>query len=175
MAAGAIYKKSARISVGGTALPIKRVATTRPSGNTKLSGRPWSRASSRTCSSRACVPSCHTYTALVVDTVGARPSSSYMRECWVLRRRKARWYRRGVRRVSGGRSARAWMWGQGRRVGVGSRTSASTRRRLSGSGVGQANVGIGVRVATQSQRRLACESKKMYHVRWRPTPWRWRS
>ena len=107
MAAGVIYKSSARISAGGTALPIKRVATTRPSGNTKLSGRPWSRASSRTCSSRACVPSCHTYTALVVDTVGARPSSSYMRECWVLRRRKARWYRRGVRRVSGGRSARA--------------------------------------------------------------------
>ena len=87
VAAGAIYKRSARISAGGTALPIKRVATTRPSGNTKLSGRPWSRASSRTCSSRACVPSCHTYTALVVDTVGARPSSSYMRECWVLRRR----------------------------------------------------------------------------------------
>ena len=81
VAAGAIYKRSARISAGGTALPIKRVATTRPSGNTKLSGRPWSRASSRTCSSRACVPSCHTYTALVVDTVGARPNSSYMREC----------------------------------------------------------------------------------------------
>ena len=69
VAAGAIYKSSARISPGGTALPIKRVATTRPSGNTKLSGRPWSRASSRTCSSRACVPSCHTYTALVVDPV----------------------------------------------------------------------------------------------------------
>ena len=65
-------------------------------------------------------------------------------------------YRRGVRRVSGGRSARAWMWGQWRSLGVGSRTSASTRRRLSGSGVGQANVGVGVRVATQSQRRLAC-------------------
>ena len=40
VAAGAIYKRSARISAGGTALPIKRVATTRPSGNTKLSGRP---------------------------------------------------------------------------------------------------------------------------------------
>ena len=38
--AGVIYKSSARISAGGTALPIKRVATTRPSGNTKLSGRP---------------------------------------------------------------------------------------------------------------------------------------
>ena len=87
VAAGAIYKSSARISPGGTALPIKRVATTRPSGNTKLSGRPWSRASSRTCSNRAYVPSCHTCTALVVDTGGARPSSSYMRECGVLRRR----------------------------------------------------------------------------------------
>ena len=40
VAAGVIYKSSARISAGGTALPIKRVATTRPSGNTKLSGRP---------------------------------------------------------------------------------------------------------------------------------------
>ena len=30
VAAGAIYKRSARISAGGTALPIKRVATTRP-------------------------------------------------------------------------------------------------------------------------------------------------
>ena len=88
VAAGAIYKRSAHISAGGTALPIKRVCSyrscyTRPSGKTKLSGRPWSRASSRACSSRACVPSCHTYTALVVDTVGARPSSSYMRECAV--------------------------------------------------------------------------------------------
>ena len=31
VAAGVIYKSSARISAGGTALPIKRVATTRPS------------------------------------------------------------------------------------------------------------------------------------------------
>ena len=55
VAAGVIYKSSARISAGGTALPIKRVATTRPSGNTNFSGRPWRRATSRTCSSRACV------------------------------------------------------------------------------------------------------------------------
>ena len=36
MAAGVIYKSSARISAGGTALPIKRVATTRPSGDEPL-------------------------------------------------------------------------------------------------------------------------------------------
>ena len=39
VAAGAIYKSSARISAGGTALPIKRVATTRHRAGGRHGGR----------------------------------------------------------------------------------------------------------------------------------------
>jgi hypothetical protein len=72
------------------------------------------------------VPSCHTYTALVVDTVGARPSTSYMRECWVLR-------------AAAGEGALVQAWGaasQRRPVGEGMDVGA-----VEGFGCGEQNVG----------------------------------